>query len=422
MTHSDILETIKGSRRELSIIGLLPLTEDKPLWEKLSKEIFPSLVRSGVKITLIGESDNQLFQYSLKSDASYVDPDSRISFSTLKFRRELVASQLKKWNAEPNMASYSLSTLSLGTYFIRVDSGLWYSPSDAFRCGMSAYTEAKSTTSCSRELIVTAEHILDSNMDGRFLASPSQELLELYDQDHIPRGIYPRSCFYDTDHYQFVVWGLVFNRAGELLIHQRAENAKDNQGQWDKSVGGHVDFTQENSSNLAAVRELIEELFTKEDSDSQNVFLAPLTDSPIYLGDWRPDNFGVEYLSHVSLLESDTKRGWEPWVYYKLPGTIEHDTPRLLPNGTTRKLRVIADVFVFISDTSLNRRTLTDGTLENSTYDLVAPSELKSWVDQRHNLKGEFKATPDLTFIMNGKLRGVVEQISQLIQYAEIRK
>ena len=87
-----------------------------------------------------------------------------------------------------------------------------------------------------------------------------------------------------------------------------------------------------------------------------------------------------------------------------------------------RKLRVIADTFIFIANTKLNQKTLKDK-LSNSKFDLVRPEELKAWIEQGRDYNNkEFNVTPDLSFIMNGKIRDIIEQVSQLIQYSDIRQ
>jgi len=271
------------------------------------------------------------------------------------------------------------------------------------------------------------DSLLDPNRDGRYSSAPHTEVLELFDQDHIPRGIYPRDCFYDTDHYQFVVWDFIFSRQGEILIHKRSENAKDNQGMWDKSVGGHTDFNLERNSYQGAARELIEELFTKE-MDQQTGHEFSLLEADItklhFLGEWRPGSCGSDYLNHLAILEQPTKRGEEPWVYYQLPGrSLEHNTPRLLPNGGTRKLRVLADVFIFIANTKMTTDFVSGSSLKNSHFRFVDPSRLKSWYEVgKDDFDQTFKITPDLEFILSGRYRDIIDEVSQLIQYSTIRK
>ena len=103
---------------------------------------------------------------------------------------------------------------------------------------------------------------------------------------------------------------------------------------------------------------------------------------------------------------------------------MEHNSPRLLPDGHSRKLRVLADVFVFIANTGMTPDFVTgERSLANSPFRFVEPSRLKSWSEQGVDDFGkEFKITPDLQFILSGRYRDVIDEVSQLIQYSSMRK
>jgi hypothetical protein len=61
--------------------------------------------------------------------------------------------------------------------------------------------------------------------------------------------------------------------------------------------------------------------------------------------------------------------------------------------------------------------------LKNSSYLLVDIPLLKTYMENRSDNSGdEFVATPDLTYIMESKIREILELISQLIKYSDIRK
>jgi hypothetical protein len=201
-------------------------------------------------------------------------------------------------------------------------------------------------------------------------------------------------------------------------------NAKDNQGMWDKSVGGHVDFVRERSSATAAVRELIEELYTKEkreQSGHEYSLLSEDVSKVQFLGDWRSDRMPSELLKSVSEFEKSLRPGEEPWVFFQLPGTIEHNTPRLLPDGNERRLRVLADVFVFISNTVLTPE-YAKKELKNSTFILIEPAILKTWIERGRDDRNEpFVATPDLRYIMSGRFRDRIDEVSQVIKYSHLR-
>ena len=350
---------------------------------------------------------------------------ARMPFKQLQGRRDLVQRELQKTDKRRQRARFAVSTLPLPLYVVRLDESVWYLPVTGEVDRVEAYRPLSTGDPWFQLVTSYIERLADSTRDGRYLADPTGELLELFDQRHIPRGIYPRDCFYDTDHYQYVVWDFVFSRRGEMLIHKRSANAKDNQSMWDKSVGGHIDFNRERSSAEAAVRELIEELYTKEQQQQTGHAFSLLSEDPrnvYFLGDWRPGDSGPEYLNTVGLLERDKKVGFEPWVQYRVPGTLEHNTPRLLPNGTQRRLRVLADVFIIIANTILTAETARSE-LQNSEYLLLEPATIKTWIENgRNDRQEEFKATPDLQFIMTGALRDTIEEASQLIKFAQIRR
>ena len=305
---NDIFTSIKSCRRNLLFIGLSPLTEKQNQWRELKAELSNLLSERDLPCTFIGESDSQLFQTSLVTDAPYTEASYRVSFSTLKFRRDLIKKELVDKFKNTEISTYKFSTLLIHCYVAKVDEEIWICPSNNVNANLDSYIKIDDSHRWYSSVKKMIESLCAEDHQGRYLAESGDELLELFDKDQIPRGIYPRNCFYDTDHFQFVVWGLIFSRKGELLIHKRSKNAKDNQDQWDKSIGGHVDFNLERSSHYAAVRELIEELFTDEMATDDHL-LTPFVNKPHFLGDWRPETLGINYFDHIKLIEEGRKAG-----------------------------------------------------------------------------------------------------------------
>lgn len=430
MSMSDpqtVLDAIQNARRSLVIVGTVPITHPE-VWRSLTQSLFPKLDESDLRIHIIAESDNQLFQHSLRTDTSYANPEGRrLPFTQLKFRREMLEKELLRTPNRTKHSKFAMSTLPLPLYLVKVDDeSTWYLPVTGYVETLERFRKLTAGDPWLEMVTTYLSKLLDTDRDGRYLAASDTELLELFDQNHIPRGIYPRDCFYNTDHYQYVVWDFVFSRRGELLIHQRKTNAKDNQGMWDKSVGGHIDYNKERSSADAAVRELIEELYVKEkDRQTGHEFslLGEDLSKVLFLGDWRPGKLGPDYLTPVMLVEKTSKDNEEPWVFYRVPGTIEHNTPRILPdNQGERKLRVLADIFVFIANTVLTPE-YAQKVLKNSRYRLIEPDRLKSWIDNEKDDESEpFLATPDLRYVMTGKLRELLQEVAQLIEYSGLRR
>jgi isopentenyldiphosphate isomerase len=398
------------------IIGVAILGDSK-LKNKMKECFYDEVANGNKKAIVLMESDNQLFQMSLLTDIAQY---SRISFEEFKIRRDYLYKELTKLKITKSL----LMSLFTPSFMIKTDDNIWHMPVTSFDA--DNYEKIRKNSN-EYNIINSFINFLTTEQQGlKYSCKPDEEMLELFDQNKVPRGIFPRNSFYNTDHYQYVIWGLIFNREGKLLIHKRSANAKDNQDMWDKSIGGHIDFKKERSSSDAAVRELIEELYTVEkDEQTGHAFsmLSEDAEKVYYLGDWRIEDFGSEYLEHIKLLEEPKEKGEEPWVFYKLPEAITHNTPRLLPNNKGEKwLRVIVDSYVFISNTSgVTEHSIKK--MKNSEYLLVEPNELKSWMDTGKGKDGKaFAVTPDLKFIMTGKMRDIIEKVSLAIKYSDIRE
>lgn len=411
-TMEKLIDDIKSSE-EIIVLGTSIIGSPENL--ELIK-VLKELSDIDINLTFIHESENQLFQFSLLTD----NPEGkRISFADLQISHEFLNEKFEN-SLNTNIV---YTSLNIPIFIIKTDSNIWICPT--FKFSLNDYKRVELNDNQFRE----SNEFLDFVLNGRgqnYLSKKGEEQLELFDQNKIPRGIFPRNSFYNTDHYQYVIWGLVFNREGKLLIHKRKENAKDNQNMWDKSVGGHIDFRNERSTNIAAVRELIEELYTEEKKEQTGHAFSMLSEDPskvLFLGDWRKESYGSDYFNHINVLDKKKKKGEENWVYYKIPESITHNTPRQLPNNIgERWLRVITDVFIFITNSGIDDNYIQNN-LKNSQYRLVEPNKLKSFIDNKiDDHRENFIITPDLKFIMTGKLRETISEVSNSIKYSTIRK
>jgi hypothetical protein len=420
--NEKLSKDIKSSK-QITIIGVSVIAsfDNKADFDDA---LFSELEKGNKKCNIIAESENQLFQQSLITDTDNVS--KRISFEELKLIQNFFFNEFSRKESIKKNATLRISAQTIPFFAIQTDKNLWYLPINDF--DVNNYFIVKEGDKLYNSVVngvkLLVDNLNDKKRENKYLSEPGKELLELFDQNKVPRGIFPRDSFYNTDHYQYVIWGLLFNREGKLLIHQRAANAKDNQGMWDKSVGGHLDYTREKSTQDGVRREMIEELLTKEKDQQTGHEFSMLTqdiDSVLFLGDWRLENYGPYYLDHVHLLESNKKEGEENWILYKYPETFTHNTPRKLPNGSERRLRVMVDVFFLIASTNVTDKFI--GKFQNSKFILVEPNKLKSWVDNGVD-DGDvtFTATPDLRFIMTGKLRDVINEVSTTIKFSKIRK
>lgn len=403
------------------IIMGVSILADIRLKKELAESLFNLLDNNQKRCTIISESDNQLFQHSLISD---IAKENRVSFQELQTRRDFLYKTCQENEVRKNNIKYKISSLNIPAFIIKTDENIWFSPTLG-NLNIESYIRVTKEENIFQQLDIYLKEFQNNGIGERYLSKPKEEMLELFDQKHIPRGIFPRNSFYNTDHYQYVIWGFVFNREGKLLIHKRSNNAKDNQEMWDKSIGGHIDFNKERSTQDAAIRELIEELYTvekKQQSGHAFSMLSEDTSKISFLGDWRIEDYGPAYLNQISLLEKNKKRGEENWVSYKIPKTYSHNTPRILPdNQGERWLRVIVDSFIFISNVGMDNEVIQE--MKNSQYILVEPNVLKSWIDKGEDENGnKFEATHDLKFIMTGEIRDIIEKVSLSIKYSGIRK
>ena len=84
------------------------------------------------------------------------------------------------------------------------------------------------------------------------------EIISMYNDNRHCLGQLPRESFLNIEKAKLVVWGMLFTRDGRVLIHRRADNAKDNRDMWDKSIGGHVDMEKDTVDTVkAAAREAL---------------------------------------------------------------------------------------------------------------------------------------------------------------------
>lgn len=239
-----------------------------------------------------------------------------------------------------------------------------------------------------------------------------KEVIGIFDENRNRIGMGPRDAFLSNMAIvKSVVWALIFDRKGRILIHQRSKNAKDNQGLWDKSVGGHVG-TEDLDTIEAIKREITEELFTLENEGQggHDIIQWMITNKNkiIYLGDWKTTRFPD--LSALNL---------SPDEYYNFslnyPDINKRDfrreiviTERLLPNGDVVKAKCFVDPYLCIVSENFDI-----GKLQNSKYALLTPNELKRCVikkriklnenreyDLQNGTEEEFIPTSDLAYLV----------------------
>lgn len=230
-----------------------------------------------------------------------------------------------------------------------------------------------------------------------------------------PIGILPRDSFLDTSLNKLVVWGLIFTRDGKLLIHQRSENAKDNQGMWDKSVGGHVDL-QDIDTAKAIAREVGEELYTTEKAEQggheDTSFIAIQPDKMIFLGEWKTNRRYILPLQDVNSHQDE-------FLYFRFAydfSTTPKLSPRNLPNGDVLNVHTFSDVFVCITPKNFDTESL-----KNSKYKIVELYELKEMYNKKSCINNDgkeekFVVAPDLQSIIESSMWDQLTSFSDYIK------
>jgi tetratricopeptide (TPR) repeat protein len=421
-----IFTLLEAAERRVRLLGVLALDLN---WSQLARAWANKIRKQDdFKVTVLCESDNLLFTKSLILDTDVVK--TRRSFRKLKFARDKALDLIKEARLVGDQGTETIMEvqimhlpipLAIAQIDGRIFANLWLHETEDY---FEEITENHPWHSLIEGYMNT---YFDPRSGRKYTSHPGDELLELYDHDRTPRGIYPRESFYDTDHSQLVVWAFVFDRRGRMLIHRRSDNAKDNQGMWDKSVGGHVEFSDHHTSR-AAYREVIEELFTEEPEDVKSDLKkwAISDEEVIYLGDWRPSRRKHYPFQEIRSFERE-------WAFFRLrdvEGFERLYSPRMLSNATKRRLRVIPDIFLFVAGPQLNEDFL--NRLKNSTFKLIELPHLKSVMDRA--LSGKEVArfdenrfdpskvnavpqfSPDLEKVMTGKMRDILEEFSQYIK------
>lgn len=228
-----------------------------------------------------------------------------------------------------------------------------------------------------------------------------KEVIYNYKSDHAIIGQMPRDSFYGSENYKLVMWALVFDREGKILIHKRSINAKDNQGMWDKSVGGHIAITDRDTISGAS-REIAEELYTVEEAEQGHSKNSSWTntnkDKIIYLGKWneaRYPNFATNLR-----LESDE---FYSFSFDSRLTSQPIDSMRVLPDGTHIKAKCFVDLYFVVTSEEFDLSEL-----KNSKYLVLPPQKIKEFAkigelpkDVSDKECGAFEVTPDLEYIIN---------------------
>lgn len=233
----------------------------------------------------------------------------------------------------------------------------------------------------------------------------TETILMFNDKRHC-LGQLPRMSFLDITKSKVVIWGMIFTRDGRVLIHKRSDNAKDNRGMWDKSIGGHVDMEKDTVDTVkAASREMLEELFKIEAADqgdhSKTGIKEVNPEKPIFLGEWR------EKL-RTTLPFKEIRDKTDDMYFFRMNynfSKIVIDSPRILPDGSESPVKCFVDMYVFIMDEHFDEKKLKNSSYKLfelfELYDAYMGEDIEYYDKDKQQIKIEkFKPTPDLKKIL----------------------
>lgn len=350
MTLQDIVKEANPSYppKSVTIVGVNPIIEELTS----NYQLFSDLLRvnKDAEIIIIYESETENFNQSLFYDKEL--SQERIEFDRLQtYRTRLIGSKRGKGKSIVGFVEDVLSVFDdnerefyqkrIRLYqentrhfvnLIKIDDIIWYSLTTLEIPSLDMYQKISTDNNMYKQLVSYIKYLLDEKSGGIFLSVPGDELIELYDMYSFPRGIYPRKAFYSSEYQRYSVWGFVFNRKGELLLHKRSDFTEDNRSLWDKSIGGHVDLV-DSSTIITAKRELVEEMFLPE-AEYTKYMQAQLGDI-IDFGEWNIEKRAEKYF-----IESFNGLDINDWVIFRatdrnergdyFPMTIRRKSPRLI--------------------------------------------------------------------------------------------
>lgn len=345
---NDFLRLFKNSKGEpakekLIIVGVNPLIEDLMDYPQSIADMLK--VNTSLNITIVYENSTENFNQSLFYDKER--SNNRIDFDKLnRFRKNLIGNDNRRGGLLDSILSYFdkesqetiKSRISLFQNNLRHNINLIMADDVIHYCittlEIPTLDMYESITVASNERLFTQyklyiEFLLSPKTGGLYLSKEGDELIQLYDNDNIPRGIYPRKAFYSTEYQRYSIWAFIFNRKGELLLHKRSEFTADNRSLWDKSAGGHVDL-KDRSTIITAKREVVEELFMPEAEFTQ--YMTEKIRDLIDFGEWdtqkRPESYfksdfeGLDKNDWVVFRPIDRETGY--------PMTIRRKSPRIM--------------------------------------------------------------------------------------------
>lgn len=466
MEYMSLFQNLKGepAQNKLIIVGVNPiagfLVENPQCIADMLK------VNPNLHITIIYENITENFNQSLFYDKQY--SLNKIDFEKLRgLRNRLLGTEKKRGGFidsvvncfEKSQHDEIKSRIKLLQNNLRHSVNLVYADDIIHYCittleipSIDMYQTV--TLTSNKDLYSQFENyinfLLNEKSGGLYLSEEGEELIQLYDNDNLPRGIYPRKAFYSAEYQRYSIWAFIFNRKGELLLHKRSEYTADNRSLWDKSAGGHVDL-KDRSTILTAKREVVEELFMPEAEFTQ--YMTEKVRDFIDFGEWdiqkRPESYfksdfeGLDSSDWVVFRPIDRETGYPMTIRRKSPRIMHvadlddngSKIPLLDENGDrvinakgkvmykehieTWYTRFISDVYLMIApegciDTEeqmCKLMSIAEARGAASAHKLIGIDDLIE-----DNTTFPAKYTDDVTYMLNEK-RWLLTQFSEFIKY-----
>lgn len=412
---------IQNTDKNLTILGTMPLS-GKLI--KYPEEIYQAIIqKQKLHLNIFYESDSELFYQSLSTDTRSVK--NRVSFRELMFLRDLILlsiERIKEYASTPEEKAVLDGRLQVKQVNLRLLLNIVQADKKLYICPVlhEIPSEQMYRRIGSRDVWYSwVNNYIDfyTNMQkgGIYQSGRGDEMLFMYDKMGVPRGIFPRKAFYNTDFQRYSVWLFIFNRKGEMLLHRRSMKAKDNRDLWDKSAGGHVDIA-DTSTAATAERELIEELFQPIAEFTEH--MEGNRQNLINMGVWKPDKRGYEHaLSNIHNF------GPEDWAYFYIQKPVLRTSKRRYHMSddsiVIKEAKFISDVFLFIAPSRIldDNKAIKNLSKEvGLDHTLKTIPEIVKWIEDEKSKSNETEVfTDDLLFIMD-YMRDMLEDFSEKIR------
>lgn len=404
------IESLVGFTKEKISVSFVPEIADKKNHSAQTKNL-----RCDFEL-----SSKKLRQFCLESVLEVLQEKERRDYKLIKEYASKEAyvernERLKKFSSMPDLTQrFKIKHIfhPIPVQMIKIDD-VYYANLDPLHCyNIDKYVYIGNSALDAEEdknrfyLFEEYVNYFDAFINSKYTTEETQkgnrkEIIYNYRSDHVVIGQMPRDSFYGSENYKLVMWALVFDREGKILIHKRSINAKDNQGMWDKSVGGHIAITDRDTISGAS-REIAEELYTVEEAEQghskNSSWINTNEDKIIYLGKWneaRYPNFATNLR-----LESDE---FYSFSFDSRLTSQPIDSMRVLPDGTHIKAKCFVDLYFVVTSEEFDLSEL-----KNSKYLVLPPQQIKEFAKTGELPKevsekecGAFEVTPDLEYIIN---------------------